>query len=73
MRLMAFRTLIRKKVCLNPYSNGIYSMSDVNQFSMDSFALGLNPYSNGIYSMRLRKVLLLKQQKECLNPYSNGI
>ena len=37
---------------LNPYSNGIYSMSDVNQFSMDSFALGLNPYSNGIYSMR---------------------
>ncbi len=38
---------------LNPYSNGIYSMSrwdDKADAFVDTYRL--NPYSNGLYSMR---------------------
>ncbi len=40
---------------LNPYSNGIYSMSDfeIGEVEIDC---GLNPYSNGIYSMSCHSV-----------------
>ena len=36
---------------LNPYSNGIYSLSK-KVYVLDVRYPGLNPYSNGIYSLR---------------------
>ena len=33
---------------LNPYSNGIYSMSDQRRGELRRSVPGLNPYSNGI-------------------------
>ena len=44
----------RRQGGLNPYSNGIYSMS-LTGIDVGHDADGLNPYSNGIYSMRLMK------------------
>ncbi len=38
--------------CLNPYSNGIYSMRGELVSRVRVEFDGLNPYSNGIYSMR---------------------
>ena len=41
----------KKKIRLNPYCNGIYSMS-LKWFFPYSIILCLNPCCNGIYSMR---------------------
>ncbi len=56
---------------LNPYSNGIYSMSDQRRGELRRSVPGLNPYSYGIYSMSFRQSYSSKSSR--LNPYSNGI
>ena len=48
------KTLALQLVGLNPYSNGIYSMSGNNYRHQVRDSGRLNPYSNGIYSMRLK-------------------
>ena len=45
-------------LCLNPYSNGIYSMSAAKAMQ-SRLGTCLNPYSNGIYSMRFIKLFAL--------------
>ncbi len=57
---------------LNPYSNGICSMSYLKNIRSPTRLLSLNPYSNGICSMRVANKLNDAVGKG-LNPYSNGI
>ena len=51
MRSLAAQTR-RKAFGLNPYSNGIYSMSNQESSINQKRKASLNPYSNGICSMR---------------------
>ena len=59
--------------CLNPYSNGICSMSNCNLVFNEQIDGRLNPYSNGICSMRAAKAKDSRNVNFRLNPYSNGI
>ena len=56
---------------LNPYYNGRYSWSGLNEFYYGIYR-GLNPYYNGRYSWRLKHSYQRKLNKKCLNPYYNG-
>ena len=58
---------------LNPYSNGICSVSRGLSVLKVRSSPSLNPYSNGICSVRLYTHTIGRIGKDCLNPYSNGI
>ncbi len=53
--LIKKRAILRKKISLNPYSNGICSLSPLQALLAALGGAGLNPYSNGICSLRVGK------------------
>ena len=58
---------------LNPYSNGICSLSHFVSAYDAWWTACLNPYSNGICSLSDVHTVSISRSALSLNPYSNGI